>query len=61
MPTTRPVLFPDRPWLQPVLVLAMLVAMAVQIATAVHGEFPTWDEGDHLFSGFMSLHGRFRP
>ncbi len=33
----------------------MLVAMAVQIAAAVHGESPTWDEGDHLFSGFMSL------
>ncbi len=33
----------------------MLVGMAVQIAAAVHGESPTWDEGDHLFSGFMSL------
>ncbi len=33
----------------------MLVAMAVQIAAAVHGQSPTWDEGDHLFSGFMSL------
>ena len=55
MPTTRSVLFPTRPWLLPVFVLAMLVAMAVQIAAAVHGESPTWDEGDHLFSGFMSL------
>ena len=33
----------------------MLIAMAVQIAAAVYGESPTWDEGDHLFSGFMSL------
>ena len=55
MPTTRPVLFATRPWLTPVLVVFMLVAMAVQIASAVHGESPTWDEGDHLFSGFMSL------
>ena len=54
MPISRPSSL-NRPWLTPVLVLAMLVAMAVQIAAAVHGQSPTWDEGDHLFSGFMSL------
>ena len=54
MPTTRPV-FPTRPWLTPLLVVVMLVVMAVEIAAAVHGQSPTWDEGDHLFSGFMSL------
>ena len=55
MQTTRPTLFPDRPWLTPVLVAAMLLAMALQIAIAVHGESVTWDEGDHIFAGFMSL------
>ncbi len=55
MKPTRPALFPTRPWLTPVLVAAMLVAMALQIAIAVHGESVTWDEGDHLFAGFMSL------
>ncbi len=55
MKSTRPALFPTRPWLTPVLVAAMLVAMALQIAIAVHGESVTWDEGDHLFAGFMSL------
>ncbi len=53
-PTTRPV-FSTRPWLSPLLVAAMLMVMVVEIAAAVHGQSPTWDEGDHLFSGFMSL------
>ncbi len=36
-------------------VLLMLLLMAGEIATSVHGESVSWDEGDHLFSGYMSL------
>ena len=35
MTLAEPVIFTTRPWLMPMLVVAMLVAMAVQIAAAV--------------------------
>lgn len=45
----------SRPWLTPLLVVLMLCAMGLEIAVSVHGESVSWDEGDHLFSGLMSL------
>ena len=54
-PSPRQALFPGRAWLTPLLVAVMLCAMALMIGAAVHGESVTWDEGDHLFAGYMSL------
>ena len=39
-------------------VVILLLAMAAQIAFSVRGESPTFDEGDHLFAGYMSLKTR---
>jgi tetratricopeptide (TPR) repeat protein len=42
----------------PIAVVFLLLAMAAQIAFSVRGESPTFDEGDHLFAGYMSLKTR---
>lgn len=55
MTQARSSVWDGRPWLMPVLVVLMLVGMALEIAVSVHGESVSWDEGDHLFSGYMSL------
>ena len=36
-------------------VAALLLVMWVQLVISVHGESLSWDEGDHLFAGYMSL------
>lgn len=35
-------------------VLALLLVFAVQVVTTVRQESLTWDEGDHIFAGYMS-------
>lgn len=35
-------------------VLLLLAIFAVQLSTIVHGQSLSWDEGDHIFSGYMS-------
>lgn len=37
-------------------VILLLCLMFIEMAGSVHSESVTWDEGDHLFAGFMSLH-----
>jgi tetratricopeptide (TPR) repeat protein len=36
-------------------VLALLLIMTVEIVFSVRGESLSWDEGDHIFAGYMSL------
>ncbi|MGI4830779.1 MAG: tetratricopeptide repeat protein [Janthinobacterium lividum] len=43
------------PRLTPVLVMVLIAIYLVSMAASVHRESVTWDEGDHLFAGFMSL------
>jgi dolichyl-phosphate-mannose--protein O-mannosyl transferase len=38
-----------------VAVLSLLLMMAAEIAFSVHGESLSWDEGNHIFAGYMSL------
>jgi hypothetical protein len=38
-----------------VAVLSLLLIMAAEIVFSVHGESLSWDEGDHIFAGYMSL------
>lgn len=45
----------DIPRFTPVLVIVLIVIFLVSMAASVHRESVTWDEGDHLFAGFMSL------
>jgi 4-amino-4-deoxy-L-arabinose transferase-like glycosyltransferase len=37
-------------------VIALLAVQAAQVAYVVHRESLTWDEDDHMFAGYMSLH-----
>ncbi len=45
------------PWLTPILVLVLLAIFLLSMAASAYRESVTWDEGDHLFAGFMSLRG----
>ena len=36
-------------------VLSLLLTMAAEIVFSVRGESLSWDEGDHIFAGYMSL------
>jgi tetratricopeptide (TPR) repeat protein len=38
-----------------VAVLSLLLVMAAEIVVSVRGESLSWDEGDHIFAGYMSL------
>jgi hypothetical protein len=38
-----------------VAVLSLLLIMVVEIVSSVRGESLSWDEGDHIFAGYMSL------
>ncbi len=38
-----------------VAVLSLLLMMAAEIVFSVRGESLSWDEGDHIFAGYMSL------
>ncbi len=42
-------------WFSPLLPLLLLVVYLLTMLLSVRGESVTWDEGDHLFAGFMSL------
>jgi hypothetical protein len=42
-------------WRTPVLVTALLVLLAAQLARFVSLQSQTWDEGDHLYAGYRSL------
>lgn len=35
-------------------VLVLLLVFALEVVTTVRQESPTWDEGDHIFAGYMS-------
>ncbi len=39
-------------------VFSLLVIMAAEIVLSVRGESLSWDEGDHIFAGYMSLKTR---
>jgi tetratricopeptide (TPR) repeat protein len=39
-------------------VLSLLLIMAAEIVFSVRGESLSWDEGDHIFAGYMSLKTR---
>ena len=43
-------------WVVPSIVFLLLCLMFAEMTGSVHSESVTWDEGDHLFAGFMSLH-----
>jgi hypothetical protein len=36
-------------------VISLLLIMTAEIVFAVRGESLSWDEGDHIFAGYMSL------
>jgi hypothetical protein len=42
-------------WRTPVLAIALLALLVVQLARFVSRQSQTWDEGDHLYSGYRSL------
>ena len=42
-------------WFSPLLVSVLLAIFLIPMALSVYRESVTWDEGDHLFAGFMSL------
>jgi len=45
---------PHRPWLVPFGVSALLLALIVQLAFVANRNSITWDEDDHIYSGYMS-------
>jgi len=47
--------FLARPWVTVVGVILLLLALEGQLLYSVHHESLTWDEGDHIFAGYMSL------
>ncbi len=48
--------FSRSPWFLSALVVFLLALFLVPMVLSVHRESVTWDEGDHLFAGYMSLH-----
>jgi 4-amino-4-deoxy-L-arabinose transferase-like glycosyltransferase len=51
----RPQSFFDRPWVTVAGVILLLLVLEGQLLYSVRQESLTWDEGDHIFSGYMSL------
>ena len=50
----------QRPWLVPASVTALLLVLIVQLAFVANRNSLTWDEDDHIYSGYMSWkHGDF--
>jgi 4-amino-4-deoxy-L-arabinose transferase-like glycosyltransferase len=47
--------FPSRPWVTIAGVVSLLFVLEVQLLYSVRHESLTWDEGDHIFAGYMSL------
>src|SRR5215470_9923437 len=50
--------FLARPWVTVVGVIMLLLVLEGQLLYSVHHESLTWDEGDHIFAGYMSLKHR---
>src|ERR1700736_1811389 len=51
----RPQSFLDRPWVTITGVIILLLVLEGQLLYSVRQESLTWDEGDHIFAGYMSL------
>ena len=51
----RPQSFLDRPWVTITGVILLLLVLEGQLLYSVRRESLTWDEGDHIFAGYMSL------
>ena len=51
----RPPSFLDRPWVTITGVILLLLVLEGQLLYSVRRESLTWDEGDHIFAGYMSL------
>src|ERR1700738_3910128 len=51
----RPQSFLDRPWVTIAGVILLLLVLEGQLLYSVRRESLTWDEGDHIFAGYMSL------
>jgi 4-amino-4-deoxy-L-arabinose transferase-like glycosyltransferase len=47
--------FLDRPWVTITGVILLLLVLEGQLLYSVRRESLTWDEGDHIFAGYMSL------
>lgn len=47
--------FLSRPWITIAGVISLLFVLEVQLLYSVRHESLTWDEGDHIFAGYMSL------
>ena len=54
--------FFNKPWVTVAGVLLLLLVFEFQLLYSVRQESLTWDEGDHIPAGYMSLkHHDFRP
>jgi 4-amino-4-deoxy-L-arabinose transferase-like glycosyltransferase len=53
--SNRPQSFLDRPWVTITGVILLLLVLEGQLLYSVRQESLTWDEGDHIFAGYMSL------
>src|SRR5437588_10947610 len=51
----RPQSFLDRPWVTITGVILLLLVLEGQLLYSVRRESLTWDAGDHIFAGYMSL------
>ena len=51
----RPQSFLDRPWVTITGVILLLLVLEGQLLYSVRRESLSWDEGDHIFAGYMSL------
>ena len=55
MTSDRAQSFLDRPWVTITGVILLLLVLEGQLLYSVRQESLTWDEGDHIFAGYMSL------
>src|SRR3569833_2541255 len=50
--------FFSKPWVTVAGVVLLLLVLEFQLLYSVRQESLTWDEGDHIFAGYMSLKHR---
>lgn len=55
VPLDKPQSFFTRPWATVAGVILLLLILESQLLYSIHHESLTWDEGDHIFAGYMSL------
>lgn len=55
LPLDKPQSFFTRSWATVAGVILLLLILEGQLLYSVHHESLTWDEGDHIFAGYMSL------